>query len=1504
MRSCPTIVALREGFPDFAERGLALVDAGDRVFPHDDALVQTLGLPADILDLESFDVICTLVLRLAGGGLTWGSDLRARLAVPRIQGPSDRFAALRQLMGAMGMIQVRAGTLARWFGRRPASTFPDDLREDLLAACPAWNLRFGFPNGRIPLDCLVGVQSDGCISPPACVLRDEVGPSADGALVESGLAEGHGRFTHWKSAAQRTLTRQMMDPSGPSEMLGVLPTGGGKSLTFLLPALLRTRRGLLPGLTIVVSPIIALMNDQVEHARFLFSHVPHFCVAEWNGTVQGDARREVLRKLARGQIHVLYLSPETILDPWFMNRLAHGPAPILHFVVDEVHMVREWGEDFRCDFQRLGSARQYLLTHHPGMRTLLLSATLPTETRRAVLRALRCPSPSIVEHSADRPELTFTVHLFENAHSRDAQVLPLLRSLPRPGIIYCTRTEACTRLREQLRETGFHSCAVYFGETVAEERKRILRGFQDGCIDLVIATNAFGLGVDKPDVRFVLHYQVPESIERYAQEAGRGGRDGAESQALLLYCPEDASSSARMAAARLRTEKIVGRYESMWACRTEVPEGTLLDSRVIPEYSGGGVAPLDSPHLGWNEVALNMLERAGLLDVEGHVITRATLRGAPTSPAGDALEMTLAQEGTHDLPDIARGMNTPLRLVQGALFRVISKGKFDVDLESAVLVKPRRTVDNLIEFVHRHRENERKRELTGAQEMREYAHSHECRARIIARFLGTSSLPPPCGRCDVCKADPSLSTRIPMPADPELQELSLFLNWYRDHAGPALAETYPVLAGQFDRDHGSLRQRLENPARLQVAFIGSTTVGKSTTINALLGERLLPECKIGATTARQVIIRYAPRRRVIVRYTEEARIESQLEALRKSWDDALESAREGEEFRKDDFEREWSYARNLYGFPANYSLKRKDIDNPLPGVVRQRLGTTMEFTGDIKTYVDEHVAGQMWASVEEVVVEIDHPLLASGIEIVDLPGTGDIDAGRVKSLREFVTRADQFVLVLGVALMTDDVRRLLDEYDLWIKLFQCNRSLLVLGTKIDTVQNVDQASRDALHLDESLPSIRMKELIWASKAEGQIRERFRDVLRRLNPPEPDEDLTDWDRRLDGAIQDQFGSARFMPLNPKAFLDLTPETAFASSTEAERTVMREWYPTLNDTGVPAVSKQLRAMADARYQEHRNSLLSEGARFVSLVTEQLKQTRDRVAGTDTRAARAALAKIREPFESELVSWLDDFREMLAQHRSSMEGRVRSGRETCARQGRKRIFDHLKLVFWSTLRAAVQPHRLGVFQGASSRVDLPRALFETSRTELISDWKRLRSDVTISLGRLQTIISGACKSLASVALEAPPATRAVIEAQATKAGGLLNSAFDAVSRDCIKAVDEFGLPLPEVVVDGVKEGMRKPCATAAAERGRGVKDRMVTVLALGTPAAGDILEGRLDSLLPQIDAIADLICLPDDASRVFDDFDHFLHAITESDDILASGDALRAALELRPHMAWIDE
>lgn len=300
------------------------------------------------------------------------------------------------------------------------------------------------------------------------------------------------------------------------DSLAIMPTGGGKSLCYQLPALCRV------GLTVVVSPLIALMKDQVDALQA--RGVPAAAV---NSSLGADEYRQVMGALRSGELRIIYVAPERFGQEGFMNLLRSLPVGLL--AIDEAHCLSQWGHDFRPDYLRLGRVRQEL--GYP--QTVALTATATDAVRQDILNTLQLNNPAVIISGFGRDNLDFAITHCENRQAKFERIRQVIAKW-RKGIIYCSTRKNVMTVFEQISGSGANAVAYHAGMT-DEEREFSQNAFISGRADVVVATNAFGMGIDRADVRFVLHFEIPGSIEAYYQEAGRAGRDGELSACELLF---------------------------------------------------------------------------------------------------------------------------------------------------------------------------------------------------------------------------------------------------------------------------------------------------------------------------------------------------------------------------------------------------------------------------------------------------------------------------------------------------------------------------------------------------------------------------------------------------------------------------------------------------------------------------------------------------------------------------------------------------------------------------------------------------------------------------------------------------------------------------------------------------------------------------------------------------------------------------------------------------------
>jgi ATP-dependent DNA helicase RecQ len=382
----------------------------------------------------------------------------------------------------------------------------------------------------------------------------------------------------------------IQDTLGGKDVFAVLPTGGGKSLCFQLPALAR------PGLTVVVSPLIALMKDQVDALQA--AGVP---ATYLNSSLQAGESRSRLRGLHNGEFRLLYVAPERLMLSGFLEDLKRWTVNL--FAIDEAHCISEWGHDFRPEYRQLATLR----TQFAGVPLMALTATATERVRGDIVQQLHLQEAACYVASFNRPNLTYRVAGKSGAYG---QVLNFVREREREsGIIYCQARKTAESVALKLNEDGVRAAAYHAGMESAG-RTRSQEAFLRDEVRVVCATIAFGMGINKPNVRFVIHYDLPKNIEGYYQETGRAGRDGLPSECLLLFSPGDRvkygrfidemSNPKEREIARAQLEQIV-HYAECATCRRVFLLGYFGEQfEVDGESNCGGCDNCLAPRETWD----------------------------------------------------------------------------------------------------------------------------------------------------------------------------------------------------------------------------------------------------------------------------------------------------------------------------------------------------------------------------------------------------------------------------------------------------------------------------------------------------------------------------------------------------------------------------------------------------------------------------------------------------------------------------------------------------------------------------------------------------------------------------------------------------------------------------------------------------------------------------------------------------------------------------------------
>lgn len=391
------------------------------------------------------------------------------------------------------------------------------------------------------------------------------------------------------------------------DVLAVMPTGYGKSAIYQLPA------AVCPGLTVVVSPLLALQRDQARQLGALPAGAPSRALSSRQGV---RATRATWRAVMAAERLVLFLTPEQLAREDVMERLT--TVGVARFVVDEAHCVSAWGHDFRPDYLRLGEVVDRL--GHPPV--IALTATAPPPVRREVVDRLHLVDPVVVTEGFDRPNLYLAVHQHVDAGDRRAAVVDTVTGLDGQGLLYVPTRRDTVEYAEVLARRGLRT-AAYHGGMRSADRAETHRRFIAGEVGVVVATSAFGLGVDKSDIRFVVHAATPETLEDYYQQVGRAGRDGRPSTAVLFHRPEDFGMHRFHAGGGPDRGAL---REVVSALRQREGRTRLSDLRAAVRVPARKVT-----------TAVNLLEQAGALDAR-----RAGVR-LSDGPADDLVDAAVRQ---------------------------------------------------------------------------------------------------------------------------------------------------------------------------------------------------------------------------------------------------------------------------------------------------------------------------------------------------------------------------------------------------------------------------------------------------------------------------------------------------------------------------------------------------------------------------------------------------------------------------------------------------------------------------------------------------------------------------------------------------------------------------------------------------------------------------------------------------------------------------------------------
>jgi ATP-dependent DNA helicase RecQ len=539
--------------------------------------------------------------------------------------------------------------------------------------------------------------------------------SPDGVLLR---LTDHARY---RTVAQKAATRALLTQPPGSGLIVSMPTGSGKSLLFQISA--NFEREVHPGAcAIVVTPTVALALD---HERTLSGMRGLETSKALTGDTSPAASEAIINAFRRGEVPILLLSPEKALAPSLLVHLIEAAMPrsveyglearLTHVFVDEAHIIESWGRSFRPDFQRLPALLARLRSANPNIRAVLLSATLP-DASRSVLRSGWQLDGDWLEVDARLPrfEHDIVVAHFDWESQRRAAIDYLVDRAPRPAIVYTTRIEDASELVARLKDTdhGYQSIELFTGDTGAHDRRRIVESWANDELDLIVATSAFGMGIDKADVRSVIHMCLPEGPARWYQEIGRASRDSGQGLAACVFVDGPGHSDVKQA---------YGLATSGWLTRdlAEQRWAGLLKAAVEKHYVGEhlrmtldldafreGLRPTSGDwNRGWNMTLLTLMQRTGVLRV----------LSVPTDGDQPEFAWTIEVRDSRALSGIDEDV---WQQISNARDVELADAKADLDAFVAIMRHPKKT----------------------------------CVTRAVFETIEPRSFAPPCGRCPSCRA--------------------------------------------------------------------------------------------------------------------------------------------------------------------------------------------------------------------------------------------------------------------------------------------------------------------------------------------------------------------------------------------------------------------------------------------------------------------------------------------------------------------------------------------------------------------------------------------------------------------------------------------------------------------------------------------------------------------------------------------------------------------------------
>lgn len=601
----------------------------------------------------------------------------------------------------------------------------------------------------------------------------------------------HWNFTTFREPQHEIITAVLEG----HDTFALMPTGGGKSICFQVPAMMKD------GICLVISPLIALMKDQVQNLE-----KRNIKAIALTGGISPDETNQLLDNCMFGNYKFLYLSPERLQSDWILDRIKALPINLI--AIDEAHCVSQWGHDFRPAYLKISA----LKTHFPKVPFLALTASATPEVQTDIIKQLELHSPQIFRKSFSRSNLAYMVFPVEDKLFRISQIL---KKNPQSSIIYVRNRRSCLEISNQLLAMGF-TAGYYHGGLSTREKEKSMKNWMDGSTQVMVATNAFGMGIDKAEVKTVIHVQLPENLENYYQEAGRAGRNGEKSYAILLNSPSDYQMAENQFIASLPDKEFLTKVYKKLCNYLQIGYGEGIDQTHSLNMKQFCLTYKFPPLNTYN--ALQFLDNQGVvslsaefsqkLEMQFLIESKEVIRYISLNPWEEDILLTILRTypGIYDqkvalnLPLIAKKSGSDEKQIEKLLDKLKSQDIISLEgqnNDTSITFNEIREDERSINRVVRYLEIQNKLKKDRLHAVLEYVNNDKiCRSIQISAYFGEQKTDP-CGICSYCisrksaSAGKSISEEIRIllnRADMSSREIQTELPQSQDEVLSALSE--------------------------------------------------------------------------------------------------------------------------------------------------------------------------------------------------------------------------------------------------------------------------------------------------------------------------------------------------------------------------------------------------------------------------------------------------------------------------------------------------------------------------------------------------------------------------------------------------------------------------------------------------------------------------------------------------------------------------------------------